>query len=229
MDQEVGHKPDPLVRTITTSTAPGQEVVAVAVGTSIRLLDCKCVAILTRMQCQCAEWKKAATTGADPHQGFTWGGMPTPCELCLCRPHAHWSCCLWCHELQSGCCAPPHALRCRMVTQTQAHACSCCCQHCPHPCPLCSNTVCRTGQHSEMAAEGAHTGAVRFVALSDDGAHLLSGSDDKTAKLWSMSTHQCLATWCGCDMVAAWHMSMWQLAKGGILRMPMECGPCSYA
>ena len=39
MDQFEGHKPDPLVRVIAASK--DGELIAVAVGASIRLLDCK--------------------------------------------------------------------------------------------------------------------------------------------------------------------------------------------
>lgn len=60
----------------------------------------------------------------------------------------------------------------------------------------------RTGQHSEMSSEGAHTGAVRFLCLSPDGEHMLTGSDDKTAKLWSLSTKKCLATWWVSELLA---------------------------
>lgn len=38
-DQHVGHKPDPLVRCVTAVADTG--VIAVAVATHIRLLDCK--------------------------------------------------------------------------------------------------------------------------------------------------------------------------------------------
>ena len=51
-----------------------------------------------------------------------------------------------------------------------------------------------------------HSGWVMSVALSGDGRQALSGSSDKTMKLWDVSTGECLATFCGdhsfyaCDM-----------------------------
>jgi WD40 repeat protein len=56
-------------------------------------------------------------------------------------------------------------------------------------------TTCRTGEASFMDTADAHTGAVRSLAVSPDGRMLLSGSDDKTCKLWDLSTKKCLATW----------------------------------
>jgi WD40 repeat protein len=46
-----------------------------------------------------------------------------------------------------------------------------------------------------MDTADAHTGAVRSLAISPDGRMLLSGSDDKTCKLWDLGTKKCLATW----------------------------------
>ncbi|MBX2862640.1 MAG: hypothetical protein KTR27_03725, partial [Leptolyngbyaceae cyanobacterium MAG.088] len=53
-----------------------------------------------------------------------------------------------------------------------------------------------------------HSGGVWSVALSEDGRHALSGSDDNTIKLWDLTTGNCLATFCGdhsfvaCDLSA---------------------------
>ena len=47
----------------------------------------------------------------------------------------------------------------------------------------------------DMDTDGAHTGFVRFLALSPDGKHALSGSDDKTCKLWDLASRKCMATW----------------------------------
>ncbi|KAF5830070.1 hypothetical protein DUNSADRAFT_15070 [Dunaliella salina] len=54
---------------------------------------------------------------------------------------------------------------------------------------------CKDKQPAEMDAAQAHTGAVRSLALSPDGAMLLSGSDDKSCKLWDTSARKCIATW----------------------------------
>ena len=39
-----------------------------------------------------------------------------------------------------------------------------------------------------------HSDVVRSVAYSPDGGQLLSGSDDKTVRVWDMATGQCTAT-----------------------------------
>lgn len=46
-----------------------------------------------------------------------------------------------------------------------------------------------------MSQEGAHQGAVRFCSFSSDGALLLTGSDDKTSKLWDLPARTCKMTW----------------------------------
>ncbi|KAL6748370.1 WD40-repeat-containing domain protein [Haematococcus lacustris] len=46
-----------------------------------------------------------------------------------------------------------------------------------------------------LCIPSAHKGAVRCLAISSDGALLLSGSDDKTCKLWDLATQQCISTW----------------------------------
>lgn len=56
----------------------------------------------------------------------------------------------------------------------------------------------RSGEVHEMDASQAHNaqaGFIRCLAASPDGAYLLSGADDKTAKLWCLKTRTCLATW----------------------------------
>ena len=39
-----------------------------------------------------------------------------------------------------------------------------------------------------------HSDVVRSVAYSPDGRQLLSGSDDKTVRVWDVATGQCTAT-----------------------------------
>eukprot|EP00983_Pelagomonas_calceolata_P028427 890704-Pelagomonas_calceolata.AAC.3 len=71
---------------------------------------------------------------------------------------------------------------------------ACTCFHLQNTSPLLPSRS-RDQQPAEMDAAQAHTGAVRSLALSPDGAMLLSGSDDKSCKLWDTASRKCLATW----------------------------------
>ncbi len=45
-----------------------------------------------------------------------------------------------------------------------------------------------------LATLTGHTSSVRVVALTSDGAKIVSGSDDKTLKIWDLATGKELAT-----------------------------------
>lgn len=52
------------------------------------------------------------------------------------------------------------------------------------------------GQRFLLTLAGAegHSNWVRTAAFSPDGRLVLSGSDDKTIKLWDVATHRCTHT-----------------------------------
>src|SRR6266404_4108610 len=49
----------------------------------------------------------------------------------------------------------------------------------------------------ELVIQLGHTGSVTSVALSGDGKHLLTGSEDRTAILWDSATGKQLQTFSG--------------------------------
>ena len=57
-----------------------------------------------------------------------------------------------------------------------------------------------------------HSGAVTAVAVLADGSRALSGSDDRTLRLWDLSTGECLA-----EYMADAAMSCVAFARGDLI------------
>jgi serine/threonine protein kinase/WD40 repeat protein len=74
-----------------------------------------------------------------------------------------------------------------------------------------------TPAHSLSVLQG-HSGAVTGVSWSPDGSKLVSGSRDKTAKIWQVANGQAVATYSGHTgalLSVAWHPTRQLLASGG--------------
>jgi WD40 repeat protein len=102
------------------------------------------------------------------------------------------------------------------------------------------NTI--TGSH--MAVLSEHTGLVRSLAFSSDGASLVSGSCDKTLKLWDVQTGGVVKTFLGhngevssvsisadCTMIASGSsngtIQLWDIQTGGCHHVTKQERECS--
>jgi WD40 repeat protein len=74
---------------------------------------------------------------------------------------------------------------------------------------------------SQTAILSGHTDEVNSVVFSSDGRSLVSGSDDKTVKLWDMQTGGAIKTFSGHTELFALFPSQWtvpQLLQGPLMR-----------
>ncbi|NJO39172.1 MAG: protein kinase [Cyanobacteria bacterium CRU_2_1] len=91
------------------------------------------------------------------------------------------------------------------------------------------------GGGSNQSQKDAHTSLINAIAISPDGRYVLSGSDDRTIKLWEVATGKCLRTFKGHrERVFAVVFSpdrqhilsasddqsirLWSIATGGVVR-----------
>ena len=84
--------------------------------------------------------------------------------------------------------------------------------------PACTDADLRVLVHEQECTLRGHSGDVNSVAYSPDGKHIVSGSDDKTVKIWDSTTSKEVSVlFCDCPIVCCcvecFDLRVWSMSR----------------